>query len=127
MKSIRLCVFGSKRLKNYRLLKQKLDRLLSNLDLTEIEWISGCYEGTDLLGERYAISLNIPIKRYEENWVESPDKHNRMAQYSTHAIGFIPDYCESEGSSHMIEQFKSNQVKLKTVKFNRLHGGDDST
>ena len=144
MKSIRLCVFGSRRLKNYRLLKQKLDHLLSNLDLNEVEWLSGTCENTDKFGERYANEHNIPISLYPANWSdisvpgaiiktrEDGTKYNSaagvirndvMAKDATHAIGFMPDYTESKGTQDMIERCKKYDVKLKIVKFNELHGG----
>lgn len=149
-KSIRLCVFGSRQLKNYRLLKQKLDHLLSNLDLNEIEWISGTCEGSDILGERYALEHNIPIKPFPADWnsIDKPDvvikiradgikynakagldRNESMAQYVSqfnpngYAIGFMPDYCESKGTEHMIEMCKKYGIKLKVVRFNKLHGG----
>lgn len=150
MKSIRLCVFGSRRLKDYRFLKQKLDHLLSNLDLNEIEWISGTCEQTDKFGERYANEHNIPIKPFPANWnsIDKPDaviksrkdgtrynakagldRNEQMAQYVAefnplgYAIGFLPDYCESKGTQDMTERCKAHGIKLKIVKFNERHGG----
>lgn len=145
-----LIIFGSRRLKNYRFLKQSLDRLLQNVHKRIVVVRSGHAEGTDELGERYTQEvLRIEPEIYVALWnnvavpgaiiKQRPDgssynhaagvqRNERMivgrdGRVATHAIGFKPDYCESKGTDDMIERCRVHKVHLKIVRFNELHGG----
>jgi hypothetical protein len=144
-----LVIFGSRRLKNYRFVKQSLDRLLQNVSQQIVEVRSGHAKGADMLGERYAREvLRIEPTVYEALWNTITDdsvirvradgsRYNHAAgvqrnermiigrdgQKATHAIAFKPDYCESSGTDDMIERCRRHEVKLKIVMFSELHGG----
>lgn len=55
--------------------KKTLDNLLNEIPITEV--VSGCAPGADTCGERWAISNNIPIKKFPANW----DKYGKSAGY----------------------------------------------
>jgi hypothetical protein len=147
-----LVVFGSRRLRNYRLVKQKLDSILRNVDpSTIIEWRSGCADGADKLGERYARDvLHIEPTLYPADWTNltvpnaiiktrrDGTQYNARAGIernelmivgrdgtkATHAIAFKPDYCESRGTDDMIERCKRHSINMRIVMFDKLHGGE---
>jgi hypothetical protein len=144
-----LIIFGSRRLRNYRFVRQSLDRLLQNVHQQIVVVRSGHAKGADQLGERYAREvLRIEPEIYEALWNAITDdavirirddgsRYNHAAgvqrneqmiigrdeRKATHAIAFKPDYCESKGTDDMTERCRRHGVLLKIVKFSELHGG----
>jgi len=59
MKQYKVLIAGSRDFKDYDLLAEKCDRLLSLKCLTHTIIISGAARGADQLGERYARELSI--------------------------------------------------------------------
>ena len=72
----KVIVAGSRDFTNFELLKSKLDNILINYK-DQVEIVSGCARGADRLGEQYAISNNIPIKKFKAEW----DLHGKKAGY----------------------------------------------
>lgn len=97
----KLIIAGSRNFQDYTLLCNVLDKL--PYTITEI--VSGTCRGADLLGERYALEHNIPIKRFPANWdlygkSAGPIRNKQMAIYADKAVVFY--YPDSRGSLNMI-------------------------
>lgn len=111
-----LIVFGSRRLRNYRFVKQKLDSVLRNVDASTIVEIR-CASHDEL------------IARYVRDVLKMRDKialhtdTDTIFDNATHAIASKPDYCESKGTDDMIERCKRYGINLRIVTFDKLHGG----
>jgi hypothetical protein len=98
----KLIIAGSRTFNDYDLLKTNV----TNLDtITEI--VSGTAKGADLLGERYAIENNIPIKKFLRN--------KEMAEYADTLIVFWDG--KSKGTKHMIDLGHTNKLNVTVVLF----------
>jgi hypothetical protein len=112
-----LIVFGSRRLRNYRLVKQKLDSILRSVDTSTIVEIR-C-GSSDELAARYIRDV---LKLQDKIALHSDV--NTILCNATHAIAFKPDYCESRGTDDMIERCKRHGINMRIVAFDKLHGGE---
>ena len=66
-KKLKVIIAGSRSFTNYRLLKKKVDNILSNIE-GDVEIVSGTAEGADQLGEKYARINKIPVKQFPAPW-----------------------------------------------------------
>lgn len=100
----RLVIFGS------RQLSPTAQDIWSGLDELGISWKtnivvgSGMCSGPDMIGKRWAKSINLPIKEFPADWRMSgyaagPIRNKKMAEWCTHAIGFWDEV--SRGTANM--------------------------
>lgn len=115
-----LIVAGGRDFTNYRLLKEKLDFLLSNTDKEEVTILCGKAKGADSLGERYANENNIDVWEYLANW----EKHGKSAGYlrnsdmadaGTHLVAFHNGI--SRGTKHMIDLATKKGLVVRVIKY----------
>lgn len=111
----KVIIAGSREFNDFNFLKQKLDYLLQNVT-DEIEIVSGCARGADLLGEQYAKERGYTIKKFPADW----EKHKKAAGYIRNKeMGEYANACvvfwmnKSKGSQHMIDIAKSLNLKLR--------------
>lgn len=64
--AMRVAVIGSRTYRNYKIVKEKLDKLHSMRPITCI--VSGGANGADSLGERWADENSVPKIVHEANW-----------------------------------------------------------
>lgn len=114
----KVIVAGSRTMRDYNLLRRKLDQLLSQQ--TDIEIVSGTANGADKLGERYARDREYVLKQFPADW----EKHGKragylrnaqMADYADALVAFWDE--ESKGTMHMIELAKAKGLRIVVVKF----------
>jgi len=100
---MKLCIFGSRNFADYKLLKEKVDKIHLETPISEI--VSGKAKGADSLGEIWAKENNIPIKEFPADWLlgkkAGPLRNEEMAQYCDKAIGFSVN--NSRGTANMCE------------------------
>lgn len=105
---MKICVFGSRELNNYKLVKPILDLYHSKIPITEI--VSGKCRGADSLGERWAKENKIAIKEFPADWSlgkkAGPLRNEEMAKYCDEGIGFSVN--SSRGAANM----RANLTKL---------------
>lgn len=87
----KLIVAGTRTFNNKELLFQTLDDIRKTLKVTEI--VSGCAKGADSLGELYAETRNIPIKKFPADWEHhgrkaGPMRNRQMAEYGDALVIF---------------------------------------
>jgi YspA, cpYpsA-related SLOG family len=80
----------------------------SGYEITEV--VSGCAIGVDRMGERFARSMNIPVKPMPADWTRygtsaGPIRNKKMAEYADAAIILWDG--ESPGSKNMFENMKT--------------------
>lgn len=115
---MKVIIAGSRDFNNYTLLKNNCDILLS-ITKENIEIVSGGARGADSLGERYAHENNLQLKIFPANW--NLGKHagflrnKEMADYADALIAFWDG--KSKGTKMMIELAKSQNLKVKVVKY----------
>lgn len=104
------------------ILKDKINKILFNIDCYDAEIVSGTCKGTDILGENYAKDNNLPIKQFPADW----DKHGKkagyirnkeMAEYATHLISLWDG--ESKGTKMMIDLAKRNGLKVRVIEIGK--------
>lgn len=114
----KVIVAGSREFNNYTLLKAKLDTILSKVD-DEIEIVSGCCSGADLLGERYAKEKGYRVKKFPANWdlgkKAGPIRNEQMAKYSNACVCFHNGV--SRGTANMIKNAKDYNLLLRVVRY----------
>ena len=113
----KVIVAGSRDFNDYKLLKEKLDVVLSNK--VEIEIVSGGARGADKLGEVYAKERNLSCKVFPADW----DAHGKSAGYKRNAE--MAEYADalvafwdgkSKGTGHMIDLAEKKRIQIRVVK-----------
>lgn len=119
-------IAGSRCIKNYDAVKKAIED--SGFEITEV--VSGAAQGVDLLGEAWADTHDIPVKRFPANWKNLKVKgavvrENRFGKYNATA-GIIRNermakyaealIClwdgESKGSENMISFAHKHNLKV---------------
>lgn len=115
-----LIVAGGRDFNNYKLLKTKLDFLLSKQNKEEVTILCGMAKGADLLGKKYADENNIDVWEYPANW----EKHGKSAGYlrnsdmadaGTHLVAFWDGV--SKGTKHMIDLATKKGLVVRVIKY----------
>ena len=114
---MKIVIAGSRTVCNENQVRSRIHQLLSELNITPTEIVSGKARGPDQIGETYAKLFNIPIKEMPANWnkhgkAAGPIRNKQMAEYTDMAIVFWDG--ESAGSKNMINEM-SKQKKLCIV------------
>jgi hypothetical protein len=114
----KVIIAGGRDFSDYELLdKNVYEFTLYQLDL---EIVSGCANGADKLGEKYANTYGIPIKRFPADW----DKHGKsagyirnkqMAEYADMLIAFWDG--KSKGTNHMIDLATNSNLKIHIINY----------
>ena len=110
----RVIVAGGRDFFDYKLLKEKLDCLLSKKENVII--VSGMAKGADSLGERYAREHGLIISYYPALWNQNGNRagfirNEEMAKNAEACICFWDG--TSTGTKHMIDTAKSMNLKLR--------------
>ena len=104
-------VAGSRSITDIKIVAQAINE--SGFDVTEI--VSGTARGVDVLGEEWAKSKGIPVKRFPADW-EGLGKgagfirNAEMAEYADALVAIWDG--KSRGTKNMIEQAKSKGLKV---------------
>ena len=104
----KVIVAGSRTFDDFDLLEKYLKHQFKQLNLhhNDVEIVSGCARGADILGEQFAEKYNCAIKRFPANW----DKYGKsagyirnsdMARYADILFAFWDG--KSVGTRHMID------------------------
>lgn len=111
-----MIIAGSREFKNYSLLKSVLDTIIG--DRTNIEIVSGCANGADKLGEKYAEEKGFKIEKFPADWDYYKKsagfiRNKEMAIYSHCLIAFWDK--KSRGTLSMIKLAKEYKLKIKII------------
>jgi hypothetical protein len=116
---MKVIIAGGRDFYDYGSLYRYCDYVL--LNQTDIEVVSGCANGADSLGERYAKEKGYPIKKFKADW----NKFNKsagfkrnaeMAEYADALIVFWDR--KSKGTKNMIELATNKKLKLRIFEYN---------
>ena len=115
---IKVIIAGGRDFQDWNKLVDVCDRAFINHN--EIEIVSGCANGADKLGERYANERGHQIKRFPADW----DKYGKgagyrrnaeMANYAGALIAFWDGL--SRGTAHMINLAKEKGLKVLIITY----------
>ena len=117
----RVVIAGCRDYNNYEEAKEYIDFCLSNVRKeNEIIILSGCANGADAIGERYAKENGLKIKKYPANWEKygrgaGPKRNKEMAEVCDFVICFWDK--KSRGTKSMINLAKKNKkpVRIKIL------------
>lgn len=116
----RIIIAGGRYFDDWDLLRLKVNYYTFLMEPGSIEIVSGGAKGADALGERYAETNGIPIKKFIANWEQfgqyaGPTRNKEMASYATHLIAFWNG--KSKGTKNMIEEATKAGLKVKVVRY----------
>lgn len=119
----RLIVAGVRYFDDYPKLSDAINEYIKTYaDKKSIIIVSGCAEGADKLGERYASEHNLTVERYPAEWEKygkaaGPLRNERMAEVADAVIVFWDG--ESKGTKSMIDCAKQSNIPCKIIKIER--------
>lgn len=117
---MRIIIAGGRDFDYFDELVNKVDYLISKLDINNIEIISGGANGADKLGERYAVLRKLKLSIFPADW----DKYGKgagyrrnteMAEYANSLIAFWDG--KSRGTMHMINIAKKKGLQVKIITY----------
>lgn len=111
---MKVIIAGTRTFTDYEKLSAFCDKVLSNQK--EVEVVSGCSKGADLLGERYAKERGFSIKRFPADWNlygkrAGPLRNSAMATYADALIAFWDG--QSRGTQNMINLANAGGLKVR--------------
>jgi hypothetical protein len=119
--NFKVVVAGSRGFNNYKLLKEKCNKLLREKKETHnIIIVSGNARGADILGEKYSNDEGFDLKIYPADW----KKHGRsagfrrneqMAEVADALIAFWDG--KSHGTKHMIDICKEKGIDVRVINY----------
>jgi hypothetical protein len=115
----RLVVAGVRYFDDYSLLSEEIDKYIcTHLGNKTLIIVSGCADGTDKLGERYASEHNLTVERYPAEWekygkaAESPYVSESFGGYSyTKSGGYEAD----GGVNNWVTAFKTRLAQWRKL------------
>lgn len=117
----RVIIAGGRYFNQYGMLCRYCDKMLADKANThQIEIVSGCCEGADLLGIRYARERGYNCLRMPADWMNEgkaagPRRNRRMAEISNALIAFWNG--ESRGTANMIETAKELGLLVRVKRY----------
>ena len=103
----RVVIAGCRNYNNYEEAKAYIDLCLSNIrQENEIIILSGCADGADAIGERYAKENGFRVEKYPADWKKygksaGPRRNKQMAEACDYVICFWDE--KTNGTKSMIE------------------------
>lgn len=120
---MKVIIAGSRDFKDYILLEKSCLFLLNNK--LNIEIISGGAQGADLLGEKFAIKMDYPIKYFLPDWGKNGKnagfiRNKEMVNYGDILIAFWGG--QSKGTKHMIDISREKGLEVKIIYYKKITG-----
>lgn len=119
----KVIIAGGRDFNNYPQLSEYCDYILQfQSALHPIEIVSGCANGADKLGERYADSRGYDIKRFPADWDKfgksaGYKRNKQMAEYADTLIAFWDG--KSRGTKHMIDLAEENRLEVRVYNYGK--------
>ena len=120
----RIIVAGGRDFDNYILLSETMDSVLERYTVSEVSIVSGCCQGADTLGERYAKEHGIPVVRFPADWqaygkAAGPIRNRKMAEYASEGEGVLVAFWDggSRGTASMIRLAEKYGLKTKIITY----------
>ncbi len=117
----RVIVAGGRDFNNYNLLKEKLDKILSNvLKDKDVTIISGHAHGADILGEKYAKEIGIKSELHPADWKNLGRKagYIRNAEMADCADALVAFWdSESHGTADMIRVAQRKGLQVRIIRY----------
>lgn len=114
----RIIIAGGRDFNDYQLLLDSVCPILKGDH--NIEIVSGCANGADKLGERFAESFGLTVIKFPANWnkhgrAAGPIRNLEMAKYADELIVFWDG--KSSGTKNMINTATKLNLKVNIIKY----------
>ena len=114
----KVIIAGGRNFNNYQILKEKCIFYLKDRIKDEICIVSGCANGADKLGEKFAEEFRIDVELYPAQWNTLGKRagyirNEEMANNANALIAFWDG--ESNGTRHMIETAKKKGLLVRVI------------
>ena len=108
---MKVIIAGSRGITDIKLVEEAIRD--SGFEITEV--VSGCARGVDSLGESWAATHGISVKKFPAKWEENGKKAGylrniEMAKYADALIAIWAD--SSPGTKHMIKAAQDRSLKV---------------
>ena len=115
---LRLIVAGGRDFKDYNLLSEKLNKLLSKS--ANVVIISGMANGADSLAVKYAEENKLRVSEFPAQWLKHGNasgfrRNIEMARFADACVCFWNG--KSPGTKHMIDTAKRMNLKLRVINY----------
>lgn len=105
---MKVIIAGSRSFHDYPRLKSHMDALAASINIEEV--ICGGANGADILGKKWAIERNIPVKMFPADWdsygkAAGIIRNTEMGNYADYLVAFWDK--KSTGTAHMIQYMQS--------------------
>jgi len=115
---MKVIIAGGRSFNNYNLLYTECNNYLNAY--SNIEIVSGCANGADRLGERYALEKEYLITKFPAQWDTFGKsagyiRNEEMAKYADILIAFWDG--DSKGTKHMINLAEKYKLKVNIIKY----------
>jgi|Laugrespbdmm15dd_1035085.scaffolds.fasta_scaffold00442_14 hypothetical protein len=115
----KIIIAGGRDFNNYQFFLNNIWPLLKGSN--QIEIVSGCANGADKIGEKFAESFGLPISRFPANWSKygksaGPIRNLEMAKYADELIAFWDG--KSSGTKNMIDTATKLGLKINIFTYN---------
>lgn len=117
----KIIIAGGRDFMDYNLLKEKTDKILQEKKVThKIVIISGCAQGADTLGLRYASENAFDVEEYPADWNKYGKKAGymrnvEMAENADALIAFWDG--KSKGTKHMIDIATERNLPIRVIRY----------
>ena len=123
MNVFRVIIGGSRYYCNYKKLVAKCNAILCNKlndPDCEVVIVSGCAQGADTLGERYAWLHHLKVEKYPADWdnlgkAAGPIRNEQMASVADALIAFPLYGAENRGTLDMIQRAKQHHLQVRVI------------
>jgi hypothetical protein len=119
-RGVKLIIAGGREFTNYNMLKDRVDKIISNIEVDLI--ISGGARGADTLAIEYAKERKLPWHVEEADWTKYGKsagyiRNEVMAKMATHLVAFWSGVKERSGTYHMIQLAEKYKLKIRVVRY----------
>ena len=122
---MRAIIAGGRNFDNYALLEKECYAILCNYgDKSDIEIVSGCANGADKLGERFANDFVLKVIKFPADWdtygkSAGYKRNEQMAIYAKEQDGVLVAFWDgkSKGTKHMIDLARKHKLTVHIINY----------
>ena len=119
---MRILVCGGRDFKDYNLVTEVLDKItMPNNELLpdpNLVLIHGCYDGADMLGDRWAVNNYVQIEEYPADWDQfgraaGPIRNRQMLKEGKPDL--VVAFPGGDGTADMVKISKKAEIEVREI------------
>ena len=117
---MKIIIAGGRLFSSYAILEKNCNDIISSMNNSDVEIVSGNARGADFYGEMYAKNNKYNLKKFPANWSlygksAGYKRNEQMAKYSNMLIAFWDG--KSKGTKHMIDLAKKHGLIVHVINY----------